>query len=106
MALQVYSRPLYPMIYVYTDLNSNPQTNSIHGIQFQNSLDPFENNNSQRFTFGTVVGISYLGSRVTVGQQVCIDKSQAVLATQGGIDYYIISENTVLATEYPIIAPP
>lgn len=106
MALPVYSRPLYPMIYVYTDLNTNPQSNSIWGIQFENGLDPFVNNNSQRFTFGEVVGISYLGTRVTVGQQVVVDKQQAVLVTQGGINYYITSENAVLATENPIITPP
>lgn len=106
MALQVYSRPLYPMIYVYTDLNNNPQSNSAWGVQFMDSLSPFDNRNSERFTFGTVVGISYLGTRVSVGQQVAVDKGQAVLATQGGINYYITDERTVLITEYPVVPLP
>ncbi len=99
MALPVYSNLFYPWIMVYTDLNANTDSNSIWGIQFKNGLSPFDNNNSQRFAFGTVVGINYLGTRVTVGQSVAIDKGQAVLVTQGGINYYLTDENTVLMTE-------
>jgi hypothetical protein len=99
MALPVYSNLLYPMISVYVDLDNNPSTNSLWGIQFMDGLAPFANKNSERFTFGVVTGINYLGTRVTVGQRVAVDKSQAVLVTQGGINYYLTDENTVLITE-------
>jgi len=98
MALPVYSSLFYPTISVYVDLNANT-SNSLWGIEFMNGQPPFENRNSERFTFGVVTGINYLGTRVSVGQRVAVDKSQAVLVTQGGINYYLTDENTVLITE-------
>lgn len=99
MALAVYSNLLYPTIAVYVDLNVNPSSNSLWGIQFMDGLAPFDNKNSERFTFGVVTGINYLGTRVSVGQRVAVDKQSAVLVTQGGINYYLADENTVLITE-------
>lgn len=101
MALPVYSQLLYPMISVYTDLNRY-NNGSQQGIQILND-PPFNINNSERYIFGTVTGINYLGTRVSLGQEVMIDRGQAILVTQGGITYYLADENTVLMTENPII---
>jgi len=103
MALPVYSNLLYPWISVYADLNANPESRSIWGIQFNNGLSPFDNNNSQRFVFGPVTGINYLATRVSIGQLVAVDKGQAILVTQGGLNYYLADENTVFITENPSV---
>lgn len=100
MALPVYSNLLYPTISVYVDLGRNTQTNSIWGIEVKND-NPFNPDSSNRYVFGMVTGINYLGTRVSVGQSVLVDRGHAVLVTQGGIDYYLTDERTVLITENP-----
>ncbi|MES2382404.1 MAG: hypothetical protein V4538_15260 [Bacteroidota bacterium] len=100
MALNVYTNLTYPTISVYVDLNRGSQTNSIWGIQILND-PPFRNDSADRYIFGTVTGINYLGTKVSVGQSVMIDRGQAILVTQGGINYYLADETTVLMTELP-----
>ena len=100
MALNIYSQLLYPMISVYVDLNRASQTNSIWGIQPLND-PPFRTDTAERYLFGTVTVINYLGNTVSLGQSVMIDRGQAMLVTQGGINYYLADENNVLITERP-----
>jgi hypothetical protein len=100
MALNVYTNLTYPTISVYIDLSRGSQTNSIWGIQPMND-PPFRDDTANRYVFGTVTGINYLGTRVTVGQSVLVDRGEAILVTQGGIAYYLVNENSVLITENP-----
>lgn len=46
----------------------------------------------ERFLFGTVDGINYLGTTLAVGQRIMFDSNQAVLVTQGNALYYLMDE--------------
>lgn len=106
MALPVYSNLLYPTIAVYVDLNRGTASGSIFGIEFKND-PPFNVDNSTRYVFGTVVGLNYLGTNVSLNQQVLVDRGKAVLVTQGGINYYLADQNQgIIITENPEVIPP
>ncbi len=106
MALNVYSNLCYPTIAVYVDLNRGSASNSMWGIEFQND-PPFNIDASTRYVFGTVVGLNYLGTNVSINQQVLVDRGKAVLVTQGGINYYLVDQNQgIVITEAPEVIPP
>lgn len=101
MALPVYANLCYPTIAVYVDLNRGSTNNSMWGIEFMND-PPFNNDASTRYVFGTVVGLNYLGTNVSMNQQVLVDRGKAVLVTQGGINYYLADQNqAIIITEKP-----
>lgn len=100
MSLNVYTNLTYPTISVAVDFSTGSVNNSIWGIQPMND-PPFREDTANRYIFGTVAGINYLGTRVTVGQSVLIDRGGAILVTQGGLSYYLVNENSVLITENP-----
>lgn len=100
MALDVYGSLFYPFISVQAEINPTSDSNSYWGIQPLND-PPFRMDTSTRYIFGQVNGINYLCTRVSVGQNVMIDRGEAILVTQGGYNYYITTENSVLFTEEP-----
>lgn len=106
MSLNVYSNLCYPTIAVYVDMNRGSASGSVWGIEFQND-PPYNNDASTKYVFGTVVGLNYLGTNVSLNQQVLVDRGQAVLVTQGGISYYLVDQNQgIVITENPPIYLP
>jgi len=98
MALNVYSTLLTPFISVVPDnLNNNYTSGSAWGTQAINT--PFYPNADERFIFGIVSGVNSGTTGIYVSNRVMIDRGQAVLVTQGGINYYLIDEATIMITE-------
>lgn len=100
MALSVYGYLVSPFISVQVEINPTSDSNSYWGIQPLND-PPFKMDTSARYLFGTVEGINYLCTKVSLGQSVMIDRGEAILVTQGGYNYYITTEDSVLFTEEP-----
>lgn len=87
MGLEVYGGLTYPMVSVSPDPNGSVwNIKPCPSIGFPNA--------PERFVFGVVDGVNYLGTKLAVGQRIMFDSNQAVLVTQGDAYYWLLDENT------------
>lgn len=85
MGLSVYGGLTFPFVSISPDENGSAW--NICPVPTTGFPDAPE-----RFLFGTVDGINYLGTTLAVGQRIMFDSNQAVLVTQGNALYYLMDE--------------
>lgn len=85
MGLNVYGSLTFPFVSVIPD--SAGSAWNIYPVPTTGFPDA-----PTRFMFGTVDGLNYLGTKLTIGQRVMFDSNKAVLVTQADQLYYIMDE--------------
>jgi hypothetical protein len=100
MGLEVYGGLTYPFVSVIPDENG-----SLWNIYpFPTPAYP---DAPTTIKFGTVDGINYLGTKLSVGQRVMFNSNDAILVTQADVYYYLLDENKGAAfIEKPEDPPP
>lgn len=96
MGLGVYGNLTFPFVSIVPDYNG-----SVWNIY--PAPTPGFPTAQDRFLFGVVDGINYLGTKCVVGQRVMFDSDKAVLVTQADVRYYVTDENYVMFQENPLV---
>lgn len=86
MGLEVYGGLVYPLVSVIPDeLGSNWNIYPVPTPAYPDAPTTIK--------FGTVDGVNYLGTKLSVGQKVMFNSNDAILVTQANVLYYLLDEN-------------
>lgn len=86
MGLEVYGGLVYPLVSVIPDEAGS-------GWNIYPVPTPAYPDAPSTILFGTVDGVNYLGTKLSVGQKVMFNSNDAILVTQANVLYYLLDEN-------------